>query len=223
MEGTSAKYALYEQFARVGKALGNPLRLMLLDLLAQAERSVDELAAAAEAAVGNTSAQLQVLRAAGLVTTRKSGNRVYYRLPRDDVAHLVTVLTTLAEHQVAEVERAARAYLGDLDGLEPVEADELRRRLDAGEVTVIDVRPAAEYSSGHIPGARNIPIDELADRLDELPASTEIIAYCRGPYCVYAARAARLLAARGYPTRLFLGGFPHWRHDGLPVATGTAA
>lgn len=217
MEGSAAKYALYEQFARVGKALGNPLRLMLLDLLAQAERSVDDLAAAVAATVGNTSAQLQVLRGAGLVVARRSGNKVYYRLASDDVASLVERLTTVAERQVAEVERAARAYLGDLGGLEPVDQDELTRRLRAGEVVVVDVRPAAEYDTGHIAGARNIPIDELASRLDELPAGTEIVAYCRGPYCVFAPQAARLLGANGYSARAFRDGFPQWRRAGLPV------
>ncbi|MGH3322739.1 MAG: ArsR/SmtB family transcription factor [Streptosporangiaceae bacterium] len=211
------KDALYEQFARVGKALGNPLRLMLLDLLAQAERSVEELVAASGATLGNTSAQLKALREAGLVTTRRAGNRVYYRVAGDGVVTLLTTLTTVAERQTAEVERAARAYLGDIDALEPIDREELWRRIDAGEVLVLDVRPAAEYAAGHIPAARSVPVDELAARLHELPADTEIVAYCRGPYCVYAPHAVRLLTAHGYTARPLRGGFPHWRLAGLPV------
>jgi DNA-binding transcriptional ArsR family regulator len=175
-EDVQAKYRLYEQFARVGKALGNPLRLILLDLLAQAERSAGDLAAAAAAPLGNTSAQLQILRAAGLVDTRRDGNRIYYRLADDEVTALLDTVTGLAHRRLGEAERAARDYLGDLAALEPIRYDELRERIDRDEVIVLDVRPSAEYEAGHIPGAQNIPISELAGRLGELPADTEIAA-----------------------------------------------
>jgi rhodanese-related sulfurtransferase len=217
------KYELYGQFASVGKALGNPLRLILLDLLTQAERSVEDLVAASGAPLGNTSAQLKALREAGLVTTRRAGNRIYYRMAGNDVATLLTTLTAVAQRHAAEVDRAARAYLGDLNALEPIGRDELRRRIDTGEVIVIDVRPTAEYAAGHIPTARSIPVDELATRLDELHAGTEVVAYCRGPYCVYAPDAVRLLTEQGYTARPLRGGFPEWRLAGLPVESPASA
>jgi len=222
-EKTAAKRALYEQFARMGKALGSPLRLLLLDLLGQAERSVEDLAAAAGAAVGNTSAQLQLLRGAGLVTARRQGSRVYYRLASDEVTDLVTAVAMFAERQLAGAERAARAYLGDLGELEPVSSQELRRRLDAGDVVVIDVRPAEEYAAGHIPAARCIPAGELAGRLGELSRDTGIVAYCRGRYCVLAPDAVRLLRERGYAARPLADGLPGWRRAGLRVSAGAAA
>ncbi|MPZ66642.1 MAG: metalloregulator ArsR/SmtB family transcription factor [Pseudonocardiaceae bacterium] len=217
MEIDAGKHALYEQFARIGKTLGTPLRLVLLDLLAQTERSVDDLAATAQATVGNTSAQLQALRQAGLVATRREGNRIYYRLAGDDVLSLLTTLTRVAEQHNAEAERAAGAYLGDLDSLEPIGREELVHRLDTAQAVLVDVRPEAEYTAGHLPGARSIPIDELAARLDELPAETEIVAYCRGPYCVYAPQAARLLRQHGRAARPLHGGWADWTLAGLPT------
>jgi rhodanese-related sulfurtransferase len=212
------KTAMYEQFARVGKALANPARLELLDLLAQGERSVEELAAAAGLKVSNTSAQLRALAAAGLVSTRRDGTRVCYRLAGEEVAAFAGRAQELAASRIAEAERAARGYLGDVAALEPVARDELFRRLRTEEVLVLDVRPAAEYAAGHIPGALSVPHDQLAARLSELPAGTDIVAYCRGPYCVYAPDAVRLLRGHGFPARVLAGGLPDWRLDGLPVA-----
>ena len=217
------KMALYEQFARVGKALANPARLELLDLLAQGERSVEELAAAAQMKLSNTSAQLRMLAGAGLVGSRRDGVRVYYRLADESVSALIGQVQDFAAARLAEAEQAARGYLGDVAALEPVAQDELSRRLRDGQVLVLDVRPAAEYAAGHIPGAVSVPHDQLAARLAELPAGADIVAYCRGRYCVFAPDAVRLLRARGFPARPLDGGLPAWRLAGLPVATGADA
>lgn len=214
---SAAKLALYASFAQVGKALASPLRLILLDLLSQAERSVDELAAVAGARLANTSAQLQVLRGAGLVTSRKEGTRVCYRLANEEVAALVGELQAVAHAQLAEVERAARDYLGDLADLEPVSRAELARRLTDGGVAVLDVRPNIEHRAGHIPTARSVPLEQLEARLSELPIEIEIVAYCRGRYCVYAPEAVRRLRARGYVASRLEDGFDEWRRDGRPV------
>ncbi len=218
MDQRARKTAMYEQFARMGKALANPARLELLDLLAQGERSVEELAAAAGLKVSNTSAQLRALAAAGLVAARRDGVRTFYRLAGEEVAAFAGRVQEFAASRIAEAERAARGYLGDVAALEPVARDELFRRLHAQEVLVLDVRPAAEYAAGHIPGAVNVPHDELAARLCELPAGADIVAYCRGPYCVYAPDAVRLLREHGFSARVLAGGLPDWRLDGLPVA-----
>jgi rhodanese-related sulfurtransferase len=220
MGDAARKAALYEQFARVGKALANPARLELLDLLAQGERSVEELAEGAGMKVSNTSAQLRTLAAAGLVATRRSGTRVFYRLADEQVALFVDQVKDLARDRLAEVERAAEDYLGDVAGLEPVAQDELARRLADGEVVVLDVRPDAEYAAAHIPGAINMPHDRLASRLAELPAGRDVVAYCRGRYCVFAPAAVRLLREHGYAARPLQGGLPEWRRAGRPVATG---
>lgn len=216
------KTALYEQFARIGKAMAHPARLELLDLLAQGERSVDELAEAAGMRMGNTSAQLQQLRNARLVATRKDGTRVYYRLADDDVTAFTATLKTLAQSRLAEAEDAARAYLGDRDSMTPVTRNGLAARLDDGDLTVLDVRPTTEYRAGHIPGARSIPLDELTDRLNELPRDTEIVAYCRGPYCVLAPEAVRILQQAGYDAHTLEDGLPEWRLAGLPVTNDAA-
>jgi rhodanese-related sulfurtransferase/DNA-binding transcriptional ArsR family regulator len=220
MGDTRHKAALYEQFARVGKALASPKRLELLDLLAQGERSVDDLARAAELGVTSCSAHLQVLHHARLVTTRKQGTRVYYSLASDDVAHLQAEVRDVAARLLAEVEPARMAYLGE--DVEMISPGELLRRASSGEVTVLDVRPAAEYAAGHIPGAVSIPVSELAGRLAELPAGIDVAAYCRGPYCVFAHDAVRLLRANGRTARRLSGGMPEWRLAGLPVAVGEA-
>jgi rhodanese-related sulfurtransferase/DNA-binding transcriptional ArsR family regulator len=217
------KTAMYEQFARMGKALANPARLELLDLLAQGERGVEELAEAAGMKVSNTSAQLRTLAAAGLVSTRRDGVRICYRLADEEVAAFAGRVQEFAASRIAEAERAAHGYLGDVTALEPVARDELFRRLRDEEVLVLDVRPAVEYAAGHIPGSVKVPHDELAARLSELPADADIIAYCRGRYCVFAPDAVRLLRARGFSARLLAGGLPDWRLDGLPVATEPAA
>src|SRR5258708_5582292 len=192
---------MYEQFARMGKALANPARLELLDLLAQGERSVEELAAAAGMKVSNTSAQLRALAAAGLVAARRDGTRVCYRLAGEEVAAFAGRVQELAASRIAEAERAARGYLGDVAALEPVARDELFRRQRTQEVLVLDVRPAAEYAAGHIPGAVSVPHDQLAARLSELPAGPDIVAYCRGRYCVFPPDPARLLRRPGLSPR----------------------
>ncbi|WP_046471530.1 ArsR/SmtB family transcription factor [Allosalinactinospora lopnorensis] len=217
MAGTGTKTALLEQFARIGRALANPARLELLDLLAQGERSVDDLARAAGMRLSNTSAQLKALQAAGLVHTRKEGVHVYHRLAGDDVEHTVEALKDLARTRLAAAEQAARAYLGDVAALEPIGHAELARRLNEGTAVVIDVRPAAEYAASHIPGALSIPLDELAARLDALPRDTRIVAYCRGPYCAYAPEAARTMRAHGLTAHPLQGGLPQWRRAGLPT------
>jgi rhodanese-related sulfurtransferase len=221
MGDRKAKAGLYEQFARVGKALASPQRLELLDLLAQGERSVEDLAAEAGLGVSNCSAHLQVLYRARLVSARKQGTRVFYCLAGDDVARLYADVRDTAACLLAEVGPARDAYLGG--GVEQVSRDELLRRASAGDVIVLDVRPAAEYTAGHIPGAVSIPLGELSQRLAELPADTEVVAYCRGPYCVFAHDAVRLLRANGRAARRLAGGMPEWRLGGLPVAAGEAA
>jgi rhodanese-related sulfurtransferase/DNA-binding MarR family transcriptional regulator len=217
------KIALYEQFARVGKALANPARLELLDLLAQAERSVEDLAQIAQMKISNTSAQLRMLAGAGLVASRRDGVRIYYRLADSGVAAFLGQVQDFAASRLAEVEHAARSYLGDVAALEPVAQDELSRRLRDGQVLVLDVRPAAEHAAGHIPGAVNVPHDQLAARLAELPADTDIVAYCRGRYCVFAPDAVRLLRASGFSARPLAGGLPDWSMAGLPVTAGASA
>ncbi|GAA2637266.1 metalloregulator ArsR/SmtB family transcription factor [Actinomadura fulvescens] len=225
-EDRERKTALYGQFARVGKALANPARLELLDLLAQGERSVEELGQAAGMKVANTSAQLKALAEAGLVAARREGAKVFYRLADDGVAELVEQVKAFAAARLAEAERAARDYLGDLDALEPVARDELARRIEGGDVVVLDVRPPVEYAAGHIPGAVNLPHDQLATRLadltDKVPPGTDIVAYCRGRYCVFAPRAVRLLRERGYTAHPLDGGLPEWHRAGLPVTAGSS-
>jgi rhodanese-related sulfurtransferase len=216
-----AKAALYEQFARVGKALASPRRLELLDLLAQGKRSVEDLAAEAGLGLSSCSAHLQVLHHARLVTARRRGTRVFYSLASDDVARLYARVREVAASLLAEVAPARDAYLGG--EVEEVSRDELLRRAAIGDVTVLDVRPAAEYAAGHIPGAVSIPVGQLGRRLAELPEGTEIVAYCRGPYCVFAHDAVRLLRARGRQARRLAGGLPEWRLAGLPVAVGEPA
>src|SRR2546430_7408895 len=221
MGDAGRKAELYEQFARVGKALASPKRLELLDLLAQSERSVEVLACEAGLRVTSCSAHLQVLHRARLVTTRKQGTRVYYSLASDDVARLYAEVRDVAARLLAEVEPARQAYLGE--DVEQISREELLRRASSGEITVLDVRPATEYTAGHIPGAVSLPIGQLEQRLAELPSSGEVVAYCRGPYCVFAHDAVRLLRANGRTARRLDGGMPAWRLAGLPRAAPGAA
>jgi len=208
---TAAKAALYEEFATVGKALGSPVRRQILDLLDQAERNVDELMRELGLKLSNTSAQLRVLRHAGLVSSRRDGTSIYYRLTGDDVAALVDGVRSVSRTRLAAAAEAAATYLGDRESMERITVTELRRRIKAGDVTVIDVRPSLEYQAGHIPTARSIPIEELEQRLSEIPTCTDIVAYCRGPWCVYAPKAVRILDTHGYRASLYEGGYPGWR------------
>lgn len=217
MGDRGAKTALFEQFARVGKALGSGKRLELLDLLAQGERTVESLAAAAELGVTTASAHLQTLKRANLVTTRREGTKAYYRLAGTDVAELYALVRTVARDHLSDVEAARAAYLGP--DTEHVSRDELLHRAQAGEVVVLDVRPREEYAAGHIPGAISVPVEELPGKLADIPADQEIVAYCRGAYCVLAHDAVRLLTSRGRHARRLADGMLEWRLARLPVAT----
>jgi len=214
------KDALYAQFARIGHALASPKRIELLDLLGQGEKTVEALAEQVATPVKNTSAHLRVLRQARLVETRRDGTYVYYRLADDDVFGLLRTLESLAHSRLADVQQVVLSYLDGLDGLEPVTFKELRRLLREEDVTVVDVRPADEYEAGHIPGALSMPVPELKRRLGELPRGREVIAYCRGRYCVYSLDAVTLLRKHGYRARRAHEGLPDWRAAGLPVERG---
>lgn len=213
------KLAMLEQFAAVAKALASPHRLDLLELMAQGERGVEGLAAAAGLSIANASQHLQVLRRIGLVVSRKSGAQVLYRLSDDDVLDLLGALRRTAERHVAEVDRLTRGWFHEKDALEAVSRDDLVSRLKDGLITVVDVRPPEEYAAGHVAGSVNIPLRELEQRLGDLPPSTEVVAYCRGPYCVLAYEAVAALRARGRAARRLEDGFPEWRAAGLPVET----
>lgn len=214
------KEQLYAQFARIGKALASPQRLELLDLLSQGERTVEALAHEANLSVANASQHLRVLYASHLVETRKDGLYVYYRLADLAVYMLWRDVQSLGERQLAEIERLVETYMRQPRQLEPVMRADLLRRMATGEAVVLDVRPVAEYAQGHIANARSIPITELAQRLSELPRDQEIVAYCRGPYCLFADEAVALLAARGYQARRLEEGFPEWRAATLPIEMG---
>lgn len=217
MESREVKDALYEQFARVGKACSHPKRVELLDLLSQRQRSVDELAEMTGMTMASASAQLQVLRRSRLVTSRRSGKRVIYDIAGQSTADLVEALQETAQARLAEVGEILRDAF-DAGGLLPVPQDELAKRLADPDVVVVDVRPADEYAAGHIAGAISLPIDEIVTRLSVLPANAEIIAYCRGPYCVLAPQAIEVLKRSGYGNvRRLATGLPQWRAAGLPV------
>ncbi len=217
MSSSNFKHDLFSQFARVGKALSNANRLELLEFLAQGERSVDELATVSGLTVANTSQHLQQLRQVGLVSTRKEGLKVYYRISGEDVIELFQALRQVAERHVAEVERLVNTFLTVKDDLEPVPADELLQRCRDGLVTVLDVRPPEEYAAGHVPGAINIPLAELESHLDELDPQQEVVAYCRGPHCVLAFEAVETLRRKGRKARRLEDGYPEWKASGLPV------
>ena len=213
------KNAIYQQLARIGKATASPPRLELLDLLSQAPRTVDALAQESSQSVANTSRHLQVLRAARLVEAEKSGLFVTYRLADEEVADFFRSLRLLAEARLAEIERFTREYVWDRETMEAVDRDALRERVKRGEVVVLDVRPVEEYQAGHIPGARSIPWKELESRLGEIPADQEVVAYCRGPYCLFAVEAVELLRSRGFKATRLDDSLADWRAHGMDVQT----
>jgi rhodanese-related sulfurtransferase len=219
MSHRELKDPLYAQFARIGHAVASPVRLELLDLLAQGEKTVETLAEQSASGIKNASAHLRVLRQARLVETRREGTYVYYRLADAAVSRFVRDLQQLGRTRLAEVEQVAREFIVAKDDLEPVTLAELRKLVRDGDVTVIDVRPSEEYDAGHIPGAVSIPVAELERRLRELPKRREVIAYCRGPYCVFSLEAVTTLRQRGYRARRSEEGLPAWRDAGLPVST----
>ncbi|CAM03678.1 ArsR family transcriptional regulator [Saccharopolyspora erythraea NRRL 2338] len=214
-----AKAVLFEQFARVGKALASGKRLELLDILAQGERTVESLARAAQLGMTTASAHLQTLKRANLVVTRGEGTKVHYRLAGSDVAALYALVRAVADAHLPDVEAARADYFGAGDGAEHVSREELLRRVELGDVVVLDVRPREEYQAGHIPGAVSVPLDELAGKLGEISADQEVVAYCRGSYCVLAHDAVRLLTAHGRPARRLAEGMLEWRLAELPVET----
>lgn len=214
------KDAIYEQFARVGKAVSSPKRLELLDLLCQGERTVEVLARESNLSVANASQHLHILRAARLVEAEKSGLYVTYRLTSPDVCEFVRSMRLLAEERLLEVEEITRQFLKGREDLEPVDRERLLEQVREGAVTVLDVRPAEEYVAGHIPGAISVPLKDLERRLAELPTDRAIVAYCRGPYCVLAMEAVELLRARGFDAVRLEDGVPDWRARGYAVAVG---
>lgn len=218
-----AKDALYEGLAIVAKAISSGRRAELIDVLAQGERSVEELAGEINQSVANTSHHLRALAQAGLVHTRRDGTRIYYALASERVAELWAALRVVATEHVAGIDRLAADYLGPDDDIEEISRDELAKRMRRRDVVVLDVRPVAEYEAGHIRGARSIPPSEVQKRLRDLPDDVEIVAYCRGPFCVYAHDAVRALHRRGVRARRLEDGFPEWRRAGLPVASGEGA
>jgi len=220
MADRAAKDELYDGFAEVAKALSSGRRAEIVDLLAQGERSVEEIATEIDQSVANTSHHLRALSRAGLVLTRRKGTRIYYGLSSERVAELWSAMRDVAGEHVAGLNRLAAAYLGDRENIEEVDRDELARRLKAGELIVLDVRPPAEFAAGHITGSRSVPVAELRRHLRALPKGVEVVAYCRGPYCVYADEAVRELARKGFRARRLIDGFPEWQRAGLPVAVG---
>jgi rhodanese-related sulfurtransferase/DNA-binding transcriptional ArsR family regulator len=216
------KNRLYAQFARVGKAIASPHRLELLELLGQGERTVDSLATELHTSIGNVSQHLKALREAALVETRKEGQFVHYRLADPAISDLCRAVRTVSEHRLAELDRLVREHFARRDDSEPVSMGELLKRSRAQNVVILDTRPTNEYQAGHIAGAISVPIDELRRRLKELPKSKEYVAYCRGPYCVYADQAVELLQARGRRAHRLLEGFPEWRAAGLPIEVGNS-
>ena len=215
-----AKDALYEGFAEVAKALASGRRAEIVDLLAQGERSVEDVADEIGQTVANTSHHLRAMARAGVLTTRRDGTRIYYGLASDRVAELWSAMRDVAAEHVAGLEKLVAAYLGDRAGVEVVDRTELARRLRRGGVLVLDVRPEAEYAAGHIAGARSVPVDELRRHLRALPKDADVVAYCRGPYCVYADDAVRELNRKGFRARRLIDGYPEWKRAGLPVAVG---
>jgi rhodanese-related sulfurtransferase len=214
------KDRLYGEFARIGKSLASPHRLEILEVLAQGERTVESVATETGLSVANASRHLQQLRQAQLVLARREGLFVHYRVAGPEVVSLVVALRQTAEQHLAELDRVVRDFLGERDDFEPVTPDELSRRMTNGEVVVLDVRPEQEYAAGHIAGARSIPVADISERLAELPREMEYVAYCRGPYCVYADEAVAVLRANGLKAQRLTEGYPEWWLSGRPVRTG---
>jgi rhodanese-related sulfurtransferase/DNA-binding transcriptional ArsR family regulator len=218
----SFKDRLYGQFARIGKGLASPHRLEFLELLAQGERSVDSLAKETGLSLANASQHLLALREAGLVESRKQGLCVHYRLADPSVFELSHAVRIVAERRLAELDRLVREHFGDRSDPEPVEMDDLLKRARSGKVVILDTRPASEYAAGHIAGALSVPVDELKVRLGKLPKGKAYVAYCRGPYCVYADRAVEMLLKSGRKAQRLIDGFPEWKAAGLPVDDSVA-
>lgn len=219
MSSKGFKQLLFDQFARVAKALGNGYRLELLEFLAQGERSVESLAQVSRLSIANTSQHLQRLRQAGFVQTRMDGHKVLYSLSGSEIIELLNLLRRVAENNLAEVDRLVQTYLTAKDDLEGIAAEDLISRAEAGEITIIDVRPELEYRAGHVPGAINMPLQELEKRSQAFSPTMEIVAYCRGPYCVLAFEAVERLRKKGFKAARLEGGLPEWRLAGYPVET----
>ena len=211
---------MFDALADVAGALSAGRRVEIVDLLAQGERSVDEVAGEIGQSMANASHHLRTLARAGLVRARRDGIRIYYRLAGPEVEELWATLRTVAASERDDLGRLTAAYLGPVDELESIDRTELLNRLRSGTVSVLDVRPVAEYRAGHIPGARSVPLGRLGDALDELPPDVDVVAYCRGPYCVFAPEAVRALRRAGFSAQRLEDGFPEWRRAGLPVAVG---
>ncbi|MGO8724489.1 MAG: ArsR/SmtB family transcription factor [Acidimicrobiales bacterium] len=220
VQGREFKDAIFEQFARAATAFGSPKRVEIVDLLAQGERTVESIAKATGMLVANTSRHLQVLRNAGMLTSRREGLHVVYRVADDSVVAGYRGLRTLAESRISEVRQLAEAFFGEVDGADPVGVDELLARSKAGEVVVVDVRPRLEFEAGHLPGAISIPLEELSQRISELDPDTAVVAYCRGPYCVLAAQAVAKFRATGLHAERLASGPPDWRAAGVLLAVG---
>ncbi len=218
MSSENPKQAVFACFAKVAKALGHGHRLEILELLAQGERSVEALAERAGLSIANASQHLRLMRQSGLLVSRRDGKHILYRLSDPSVLSLTAALRHVAEQNLAEVREIAGAYFNSRDAMEPISRKELARRLKDGVVTLLDVRPEDEFAAGHLPQAINIPLRELARRLRNFPKNTEIVAYCRGPYCVLAFEAVALLRKHGFKSRRLEDGYPEWRAAGLPVA-----
>ena len=220
MADRASKEALFDEFARVAKALSSGKRAEIVDLLANGERSVESISREIESSVANASQHLQVLRRVGLVSSRREGTSIFYRLASPEVVGLWRSIQSVAHERVAEVDRLARAYTGELNGIEMVTKEELAKRIRRkDDLLVLDVRPPEEYAAGHVPGALSVPVAELKRRLKELPKDKEIVAYCRGSFCAFAPEAARYLDRKGYRTRILDAGLPDWEAAGLPVET----
>ena len=223
MRGREFKDAIFEQFARIASAFASPKRIEIIDVLAQGERNVETLASETELTIANASRHLQVLKGSGLVASRKQGLRVFYRLADPKVLAGYRVLRELAEESLAEVDRLVRDYYSGVDGMEAVGRAQLIELARSAEVVVVDVRPHEEFEAGHIAGALSIPLEALEKHLSEIPPDREVVAYCRGPYCVLAAEAVNLLRRRGYRAFRLREGYPEWRDQGLPVEPGSAS